>query len=92
MQHSVILAAQPYGLGLDETLLPQHLQKLGYATHAVGKVSGVKTIFVQLLVRAGVFIKFLVFPRQRAAFVSKSHYFLKSLYFLFSVAPWILSN
>ncbi|XP_073245668.1 arylsulfatase B-like [Porites lutea] len=37
MQHSVILAAQPYGLGLDETLLPQHLQKLGYATHAVGK-------------------------------------------------------
>ena len=42
MQHSVILAAQPYGLGLDETLLPQHLQKLGYATHAVGKVSGVK--------------------------------------------------
>ena len=91
MQHSVILAAQPYGLGLDETLLPQHLQKLGYATHAVGKVSGVKTIFfVQL--RAGVFIKFLVFSRQRAAFVSKSHYFLKSLYFLFSVAPWILSN
>ena len=91
MQHSVILAAQPYGLGLDETLLPQHLQKLGYATHAVGKVSGVKTIFVQL--RAVVFINFfLVFPKQRAAFVSKSHYFLKSLYFLFSVAPWILSN
>ena len=56
MQHSVILAAQPYGLGLDETLLPQHLQKLGYATHAVGKVSGVKTIFVQL--RAVVFINF----------------------------------
>ena len=50
MQHSVILAAQPYGLGLNETLLPQHLQKLGYATHAVGKVSGVKTIFVQLRV------------------------------------------
>ena len=84
MQHSVILAAQPYGLGLNETLLPQHLQKLGYATHAVGKVSGVKPY--------GVFIKFLAFPRQRAAFVSKSHYFLKSLYFLFSVAPWILSN
>ena len=90
MQHSVILAAQPYGLGLDETLLPQHLQKLGYATHAVGKVSEFKPYFVQL--RAGVFIKFSVFPRQRAAFVSKSHYFLKSLYFLFSVAPWILSN
>ena len=41
MQHSVILAAQPYGLSLNETLLPQYLQKLGYATHAVGKVPGV---------------------------------------------------
>ena len=38
MQHSVILISQPYGLGLNETLLPQYLQKLGYATHAVGKV------------------------------------------------------
>ena len=38
MQHSVILAAQPYGLGLNETLLPQYLKELGYATHAVGKV------------------------------------------------------
>ena len=46
MQHGVILAAQPYGLGLNETLLPQHLQKLGYATHAVGKVSEVKTILI----------------------------------------------
>ena len=42
MQHSVIQISQPYGLGLNETLLPQYLQKLGYATHAVGKVSGVK--------------------------------------------------
>ena len=25
-----------------------------------------------------------MFPKQRAAFVSKSHYFLKSLYFFFS--------
>ena len=41
MQHSVIQISQPYGLGLNETLLPQYLQKLGYATHAVGKVSGV---------------------------------------------------
>ena len=46
MQHGVILAAQPYGLDLNETLLPQHLQKLGYATHAVGKVSEVKTILI----------------------------------------------
>ena len=38
MQHSVILASQPYGLGLNETLLPQYLKQLGYATHAVGKV------------------------------------------------------
>lgn len=38
MQHNVILAAAPYGLGLNETLLPQHLKNLGYATHAVGKV------------------------------------------------------
>lgn len=37
MQHSVILAAQPYGLGLNETILPQYLKRLGYATHAVGK-------------------------------------------------------
>ena len=38
MQHDVILASQPYGLGLNETLLPQYLKELGYATHAVGKV------------------------------------------------------
>ncbi|XP_001641815.2 arylsulfatase J isoform X2 [Nematostella vectensis] len=37
MQHSVILAAQPYGLGLNETLMPQYLKRLGYATHGVGK-------------------------------------------------------
>ncbi|XP_027058114.1 arylsulfatase B-like isoform X2 [Pocillopora damicornis] len=37
MQHDVILASQPYGLGLNETLLPQYLKELGYATHAVGK-------------------------------------------------------
>lgn len=39
MQHDVILASQPFGLGLvNETLLPQYLKELGYATHAVGKV------------------------------------------------------
>ncbi|XP_068717714.1 arylsulfatase B-like isoform X2 [Montipora capricornis] len=37
MQHSVILAAEPYGLSLNETLLPEYLKGLGYATHAVGK-------------------------------------------------------
>lgn len=38
MQSGVILAAQPYGLGLNETLIPQHLKEFGYATHGVGKV------------------------------------------------------
>ena len=38
MQHSVIMAGQPYGLGLNETLLPQYLKEQGYTTHAVGKV------------------------------------------------------
>ena len=38
MQHLVIFAAEPYGLGLNETLMPQYLKQLGYATHGVGKV------------------------------------------------------
>lgn len=38
MQSGVILAAQPYGLGLNETLIPQYLKEFGYATHGVGKV------------------------------------------------------
>ena len=38
MQDGVILAAQPYGLGLNETLMPQYLKELGYTTHGVGKV------------------------------------------------------
>ncbi|KAK3733952.1 hypothetical protein QZH41_010770, partial [Actinostola sp. cb2023] len=37
MQSGVILAPAPYGLGLDGTLLPEYLRKLGYATHGVGK-------------------------------------------------------
>ncbi|GFT08315.1 arylsulfatase B [Trichonephila clavipes] len=36
-QHDVIFVDQPWGLPLTHTLLPQHLRKLGYATHAVGK-------------------------------------------------------
>lgn len=42
MQNGVILAAQPYGLGLNETLMPQYLKELGYATHGVGKVEQFK--------------------------------------------------
>ena len=50
MQHDVILATQPYGLGLNETLMPQYLKKLGYATHAVGKVRMYfKKIIINLL-------------------------------------------
>ncbi|KAI0221731.1 Arylsulfatase B [Lamellibrachia satsuma] len=37
MQQGVIAGAQPYGLGLNETLLPQYLKTLGYKTHIVGK-------------------------------------------------------
>lgn len=37
MHHSVIMGGQPFGLGLEEKLLPQYLKELGYATHAVGK-------------------------------------------------------
>lgn len=38
MQHSVISAAAPYGLGLQEKLLSEHLNELKYSCHAVGKV------------------------------------------------------
>ena len=38
MQHFVIMGGQPYGLGLEEKLLPQYLKDLGYVTRAVGKV------------------------------------------------------
>nr|UNO37547.1 sulf4 [Psylliodes attenuatus] len=37
MQHLVILETEPWGLPLNETLMPQLLKQNGYATHAVGK-------------------------------------------------------
>ncbi|KAK6619656.1 hypothetical protein RUM43_012413 [Polyplax serrata] len=37
MQHLVILSAEPWGLPLEETLMPQHFKRQGYATHAIGK-------------------------------------------------------
>jgi arylsulfatase A-like enzyme len=33
-----IVSKEPYGLGLDEKLLPQYPKDLGYSTHGVGKV------------------------------------------------------
>ena len=38
LQHGVILGSEPYGLSLNETLLPQYLKELGYNTHIIGKV------------------------------------------------------
>lgn len=32
------MASQPYGLPLNETIMPQFFQKLGYRRHMVGKV------------------------------------------------------
>lgn len=37
MYHYTIGGAEPYGLSLGETLLPEHLSALGYANHHVGK-------------------------------------------------------
>jgi len=37
MQHSVIFGNSPYGLPLNETILPQYLNKLGYTSRMVGK-------------------------------------------------------
>lgn len=37
MQHFVIPSDAPYGLGLDETIMPQYFQTAGYSTHLVGK-------------------------------------------------------
>lgn len=37
MQHTVLYAPEPRGLPLTERLLPEHLRRLGYATHCVGK-------------------------------------------------------
>ncbi|KAL3204211.1 hypothetical protein MRX96_041328 [Rhipicephalus microplus] len=37
LQNTPIQPGQPYGLDLKYTLLPQHLKRLGYETHLIGK-------------------------------------------------------
>ncbi|XP_048238382.1 arylsulfatase B-like isoform X3 [Haliotis rufescens] len=37
LQHGVIGESTPYGLSLNETIMPQYLNELGYASHIVGK-------------------------------------------------------
>ncbi|XP_059472307.1 arylsulfatase B [Neocloeon triangulifer] len=37
MQHRVIFANEPYGLPLEEKLLPEYLREQGYKNHIVGK-------------------------------------------------------
>ncbi|XP_055526842.1 arylsulfatase B-like [Wyeomyia smithii] len=37
MQHHVIESDQPWGLGLDQKLMPQYFQEAGYKTRLVGK-------------------------------------------------------
>lgn len=37
LQHIPIQPGEPYGLDLKYTLLPQHLKRLGYETHLIGK-------------------------------------------------------
>ncbi|GFR70811.1 arylsulfatase [Elysia marginata] len=37
MEHNVIVGSMPYGLPLNETVLPQYLNQLGYQSHIVGK-------------------------------------------------------
>jgi arylsulfatase B len=37
MQHSVIFNDEPFGLGLEQKLMPEYFKEAGYSTHLVGK-------------------------------------------------------
>ena len=39
MHHGVIHAAEPYGIPLNDKIIPQYLKEKGYATHMIGKVN-----------------------------------------------------
>lgn len=49
LQHSVIVGSEPYGLGLNETIMPQYFKQLGYATRMVGKVRSHKKLIKSVL-------------------------------------------
>lgn len=37
LQHYVLVSAEPFGLLLNQTIMPEYLKQLGYDTHIVGK-------------------------------------------------------
>lgn len=55
MQHDVLYSAQPFGLLLNQTIMPEYLKTLDYDAHVVGKVSAFANRFET-------YIKFFRFP------------------------------
>ena len=50
MQNGVVMAGQPFGVSLEEKLLPQYLKEIDYATHMIGKVSVILTVLSRPMV------------------------------------------
>jgi len=61
LQDGVIFPGEPFGLGLNETLLPQMLKKLDYSTHMVGKVSDRGMSYCVKLTIKGLPLDYMVF-------------------------------